>query len=205
MEKRQLPQAPEAKPMPLTAQDKEKLAALTGLDSVSEHMSVEKFLHYVAESVAGRPADWKDIFGEKLEELQPVIDACTLFISKLVGNDIKGDGISKEIARLGVPTEHQGTLREVVIVHYLSIQKALTLQASTISKAYLKDFDWQVKLVMASDKISYSREPILRLTLTLVKDDQTTKDVVLELSKDEVGNFISSLNAANKVVKELKV
>jgi len=201
MEKKQ---PPEAKGLVLSARDKEKLEPLADLDKVAEHISVDEFLHAIAEGITGRPKKWADIFGEQLGEVQPVIDACTLFFTRLVGNDIKGDAITKEITVSGIPAQHQALTREIVIVHYLPIQKALILQSSTISKAFLKDFDWQVQLIMASDKISNSREPLLRLTLTLVKDDQTTKEVLLELSKTELAELIAALTAANKVVKEHK-
>ena len=52
---------------------------------------------------------------------------------------------------------------------------------------------------MASDKISNSRTPVLRLNLSLANDDGTSKEVFLELNKEELGKVIASLNAANQV------
>ncbi len=59
------------------------------------------------------------------------------------------------------------------------------------------DFDPQLSL--ASDKIATSSEPVLRLNLTLENDDQTTKDVVVELSRSELDKLIASLQHANQV------
>ena len=51
---------------------------------------------------------------------------------------------------------------------------------------------------MATDKLANMREPVLSLDLDIL-EKQRRKEVSVELSKDELKELISSLEAANKV------
>lgn len=72
-----------------------------------------------------------------------------------------------------------------------------------ISCAQLQDFDWQLKLALSSDKIATLQMPLLNLHLD-VKEDGKVKPYTVEMSKEELQSLISSLEAANKVVLQLK-
>ena len=64
----------------------------------------------VAEGITGRAPDWKILFAEELEEIQPIIDAYTLFFTKIVGNEIKGDGVSHQLQHSeNNTTQHNAT------------------------------------------------------------------------------------------------
>jgi hypothetical protein len=54
------------------------------------------------------------------------------------------------------------------------------------------------QLVMATDKLANMREPVLSLDLD-IKEKTGMKQVSVELSKDELKELITSLEAANKV------
>ena len=51
---------------------------------------------------------------------------------------------------------------------------------------------------MASDKLANIREPVVSLDLD-IEEKQEKKQVSVELSKDELKEMISSLEAANRV------
>ena len=51
---------------------------------------------------------------------------------------------------------------------------------------------------MATDKLANMREPVLSLDLD-IKEKPGMKQVSVELSKDELKDLITSLDAANKV------
>lgn len=83
------------------------------------------------------------------------------------------------------------------------IKKALLEEIVDISSAQLQDFDWQLKLALSSDKIATLQMPLLNLHLD-VKENGEVKPYSVEMSKEELQNLINSLEAANKVVLQLK-
>ncbi|XP_038947639.1 COMM domain-containing protein 8 isoform X1 [Rattus norvegicus] len=83
------------------------------------------------------------------------------------------------------------------------IKQALLGEIVDISCAQLQDFDWQLKLALSSDKIATLQMPLLNLHLD-VKEDGEVKPYSVEMSKEELQSLISSLEAANKVVLQLK-
>lgn len=83
------------------------------------------------------------------------------------------------------------------------IKQALLKEIVDISSAQLQDFDWQLKLALSSDKIATLQMPLLNLHLD-IKENGEVKPYSVEMSKEELQNLISSLEAANKVVLQLK-
>ncbi|XP_069579579.1 COMM domain-containing protein 8 [Brachyistius frenatus] len=81
----------------------------------------------------------------------------------------------------------------------------LSLLDSTysMSSATLQDFEWQLKLALSSDKISSLHTPLLSLSLD-VRENGALQPVTMEMSRDELSTLITSLEAANKVVLQLK-
>ncbi|KAI6657470.1 COMM domain-containing protein 8 [Oopsacas minuta] len=61
----------------------------------------------------------------------------------------------------------------------------------------LKDIDWSVNVVMASDTMGSLRQPLLNLTLHMEGDEGRNTEQ-LELSHDELKMLITSMDAAYK-------
>ncbi|XP_040852774.1 COMM domain-containing protein 8-like, partial [Ochotona curzoniae] len=59
------------------------------------------------------------------------------------------------------------------------------------------------QLALSSDKIATLQMPLLNLHLD-VKENGEVKPYTIEMSKEELQNLITSLEAANKVVLQLK-
>ncbi|XP_057312091.1 COMM domain-containing protein 8-like [Hydractinia symbiolongicarpus] len=82
-------------------------------------------------------------------------------------------------------------------------QRALVEETAKISHSTLKDVNWQVKLVMSSDKLSTIKEPLVNVEFDLQTEDGNKK-TTLEMNKAEFKDFIESLEAANKTVLQLR-
>ncbi|CAB1331041.1 unnamed protein product [Coregonus sp. 'balchen'] len=82
------------------------------------------------------------------------------------------------------------------------IRQALVERTNNVSNSTLQDFDWQIKLALSSDKIS-SLQTLLNLSLD-VKENGALKPLSVEMNREELQTLISSLEAANKVVLQLK-
>lgn len=83
------------------------------------------------------------------------------------------------------------------------IRNALVETVNAISSAQLQDFDWQLKLALSSDKISMLQMPLLNLDLD-VRENGEIKPISIEMNKEELQNLINALEAANKIVLQLK-
>ena len=68
------------------------------------------------------------------------------------------------------------------------------------SYATLKDFDWSMRLVLSSSKLSGLRQPLVLLKLEKVMPDGTLQEKLVEMDTDELDRLLVSLKAAQKAV-----
>ena len=81
---------------------------------------------------------------------------------------------------------------------------ALERHAVEISNAHLTDFDWSLRLVLASDKLSHVRKPIVLLKLFLSNaDGSTRRDLIFELDKPELDKLLGDCSEINTVLQSL--
>ena len=66
------------------------------------------------------------------------------------------------------------------------------------SYATLKDFDWSLRLVLSSSKLSGLRQPLLLLKLDKVLPDGRIEERLIELNEVELDMLLDSLCAAQK-------
>nr|XP_058952180.1 COMM domain-containing protein 8-like [Pocillopora verrucosa] len=111
--------------------------------------------------------------------------------------------ISKELDRFSLTSEVKQAILDCVWPRQEEVRQMLVLNAASISNSYLKDFDWKVKMTMSSDKLASVKEPTVTLDFD-VNESGKDRNVSVELSKEELDNLISSLDAANKVVMQLR-
>lgn len=68
------------------------------------------------------------------------------------------------------------------------------------SYSHLKDFDWSLRLVLSSDKLSGLRRPLLMLKLDVVGADGVKQEKLLELSEAELDVLLAKLKKAQSLV-----
>lgn len=68
------------------------------------------------------------------------------------------------------------------------------------SYGYLKDFDWSVRLVLSSSKLSALRKPLLLLKLDTVRPDGSKEEKLLELSESELDTLLDKLKTVQSLV-----
>ncbi|KAG8591803.1 hypothetical protein GDO81_000311 [Engystomops pustulosus] len=162
-----------------------------------------QFLHKVIDGVCGRALPRFQDYGSvwNLKEWLEVLEATTAFIKTAVGKDKSSEEMSNELSELN--PEYQETIMKCIKSRKPEIKEALVEKACAMSSAYLQDFDWQLKLAMSSDKLSTLQMPLVNLDLDIVENGAIAP-VSIEMNKDELQNLINSLEAANKVVLQLK-
>ncbi len=75
--------------------------------------------------------------------------------------------------------------------------------AARLSNEHLSDFDWQVKVVVASNTASGLRQPLLQLALYLTDADGHTRELLLELNKAELDMMISTLSKLREAMQRI--
>ncbi|XP_035272967.1 COMM domain-containing protein 8 [Anguilla rostrata] len=162
-----------------------------------------KFLHRVVDGVCGRDPPRFGDYGNvwSLTEWMEILDGLSSFFRFAVGKKCSDEEVQESLADLG------GGHREAVLACLKGrgeeLRQALVERTNAVSSAQLQDFDWQIKLALSSDKISSLQMALLSLSLD-VKQGGVLKPVALELNREELQTLINSLEAANKVVLQLK-
>ncbi|XP_015112024.1 COMM domain-containing protein 8 [Diachasma alloeum] len=76
------------------------------------------------------------------------------------------------------------------------LAKALAFNHSQKQTATMMDFDWRLKMVMGSSKVSSLKEPLLQLDLR-VKEKGEEEILGIEMNREELDSFIKTLEAAS--------
>ena len=75
--------------------------------------------------------------------------------------------------------------------------------ATRLSQEHLSDFDWKIKVVVASNKSAGIRNPLLQLALYLTDVDGGTREMLLELNKPELELFLSTLSKIREAMQRI--
>lgn len=75
--------------------------------------------------------------------------------------------------------------------------------AARLSQEHLSDFDWKIKVVVASSTSSGIRQAMLQLALYLTDVDGRTREVVLELTKPELDLMLSTFSKIREAMQRI--
>ncbi|KAL2780231.1 COMM domain-containing protein 8 isoform 2 [Daubentonia madagascariensis] len=160
-----------------------------------------QLLHKIIDGICGRTyplyQDYHSVWESK--EWMHVLEDITKFFKAVVGENLSDEEIFQQLNQLN--SFHQELIMKCLKSRKDEIKQALLGEIVDISSAQLQDFDWQ--LALSSDKIATLQMPLLNLHLD-VKENGEVKPYSVEMSKEELQNLINSLEAANKVVLQLK-
>ncbi|XP_033890665.1 COMM domain-containing protein 8-like isoform X1 [Acipenser ruthenus] len=162
-----------------------------------------KLLHRLIDGVCGRDLPRFQDYGSfwSLTEWMEMIDTLTCVFKTAVGKQLSSEEVIQSLT--GLSSSYQDVVLKCLKGRKEEIRQALVEKTNTVSSAQLQDFDWQLKLALSSDKISSLQTPLLNLDLD-VKENGTLKPVSIEMNREELHSLINTLEAANKVVLQLK-
>uniref|UniRef100_F7CPF7 COMM domain containing 8 n=1 Tax=Equus caballus TaxID=9796 RepID=F7CPF7_HORSE len=173
-----------------------------------------KLLHKIIDGICGRTypvyQDYQSVW--ESAEWMHVLEDITKFFKAVVGKNLSDEEVFQQLSQLN--SFHQEAIMKCLKSRKDEIKQALLEEIVDISSAQLQDFDWQLKdtlfrqkvereLALSSDKIATLQMPLLNLHLD-VKENGEVKPYSVEMNKEELQNLINSLEAANKVVMQLK-
>uniref|UniRef100_A0A4W5PN25 COMM domain containing 8 n=1 Tax=Hucho hucho TaxID=62062 RepID=A0A4W5PN25_9TELE len=162
-----------------------------------------KLLHRVVDGVCGRESPRMADYGDTWTHVEwmVLLNSLSSLFRLAVGKNTPDKEVLASLADVG------GGYGEVVLTVLRArreeIRQALVERTNNVSNSTLQDFDWQIKLALSSDKISSLQTPLLNLSLDM-KENGALKPVSVEMNREELQTLISSMEAANKVVLQLK-
>ncbi|XP_051472720.1 COMM domain-containing protein 8 isoform X2 [Apus apus] len=162
-----------------------------------------EFLHKIIDGICGRAYPRYQDYGSiwSLSEWMEVLEEARTYFKTAVGKNIPDEEAAQQINELN--SNYQEVITKCLKGRKEEIRHALVERVNAISSAQLQDFDWQLKLALSSDKISMLQMPLLNLDLD-VRENGEIKPISIEMNKEELQNLISTLEAADKVVLQLK-
>ncbi|XP_078534356.1 COMM domain-containing protein 8 [Lissotriton helveticus] len=179
---------------------------IAGMLQLLEKLPVSQspqFFHKIIDGICGRAHPRFQDYGTvwTMAEWLGVLEETSRFLESAVGKNISEEEIIQQLEK--VNKKHQDTIIRCIKGRKEEIRQALVERITAMSSAQLQDFDWQLKLALSSDKISTLQMPLVNLDLD-VRENNEVKSVSIEMNKEELQSLISSLEAANKVVLQLK-
>ncbi|KAI4892084.1 hypothetical protein NFI96_022382 [Prochilodus magdalenae] len=162
-----------------------------------------KLLHRFVDGLCGRSYPKRVEYSEvwSLTEWGELTNALTKLFRVAVGRACSDREIQELVGDLD--SAHANGILQCVHARREEVRQALVDQTNEISSTQLQDFNWQIKLALSSDKLSSLNTPLLNLSLDL-KENGIQRAVNVEMNKEELHTLISALEAANKVVLQLK-
>ncbi|KAI5188246.1 Comm Domain-Containing Protein 8 [Manis pentadactyla] len=162
-----------------------------------------QLLHKIIDGLCGQAyplyQDYHSVWDSA--EWNHVLEDIAKFFKAVVGKNLSDEEVFQQLNQLN--SLHQEAVMKCLKSRKDEIKKTLLEEIVDISSAQLQDFDWQLKLALSSDKIATLQMPLLNLHLD-VKENGEVKTYSVEMNKEELQNLINSLEAANKVVRQLK-
>jgi Ni,Fe-hydrogenase I large subunit len=137
-------------------------------------------------------------------ELDAIVESYSIFLKQTVNLALTKEQIAADLNQANVASGHLDTVLSVIKARSSEIKKSLTNEVSKIGKAILTDFDWKLHLSLSSDSISSYRQPLLLVNFTITSADTKKKEILLELTKNDLNALIATLEEANEEVKLLK-
>ncbi|GAM21102.1 hypothetical protein SAMD00019534_042770 [Acytostelium subglobosum LB1] len=134
-----------------------------------------------------------------------IIDVLQLFVSKVVGRDLKREHIIEDLKTARVQEAHANIVADCIQARYQDIKRELTEQLTSISSSSLTDFDWKMNLILSSDKINSVQESVLMLNLSVDHHTDKKEQLLVELTKKDLDQLLSTFDQINSVVQSLKV
>uniref|UniRef100_A0AAQ4R000 COMM domain containing 8 n=1 Tax=Gasterosteus aculeatus aculeatus TaxID=481459 RepID=A0AAQ4R000_GASAC len=162
-----------------------------------------KLCHRVVDGLCGREPPHRGDYSASWssDEWRELLDSLAALFRRAVGADSSDEEVVAGLSHAG--SSHAQSVLTVLTARRQEIRDALLGRSNSISSALLQDFDWQLKLAVSSDKSSSLHTPLLSLSLD-VRDNTALQSVTMEMNREELNTLVSSLEAANKVVMQLK-
>lgn len=163
-----------------------------------------KLVHGVLDGICERKqpvffADYSEVLS--LEEWWQVKVETRTFCLRHFRNKMSRDQTVEYLSNLS--TAHQEAILEALSVRSDDVHQALLCATNSVSETILQDFDWKIKLAVASDKVAMIHQPLLMLHLNINRSG-SSQLASIEMNPEELSKLLAALEGANRALMLLK-
>eukprot|EP01126_Amoeba_proteus_P013293 TRINITY_DN1561_c0_g2_i2.p1 TRINITY_DN1561_c0_g2~~TRINITY_DN1561_c0_g2_i2.p1 ORF type:complete len:202 (+),score=39.83 TRINITY_DN1561_c0_g2_i2:177-782(+) len=169
-----------------------------------EEIGIERFVHDTINDLIHGEYDVTPYTTFKPEDLQTLFEAFKIFTTNFVNFNLSKEQLLADLTTLGCGEEDRRFVASAIFSRKEEIRQKFANNSIKFNKNYLMDFDWKIHVTFASDSVTQCREPLLLVTLKLANFDGDQKNLVVELTRDELDKLIETLEHVNEEVVKLK-
>jgi hypothetical protein len=153
--------------------------------------------------MSGREIDFVTLYARVISQTTTNIHTLVSETKKCVVENVGKENIAENIQG-DLPKKLRETVAKAIEAREDEIRKSVVRQTTNLfSGTHLSDFDWSVRLALASENLSNSKEPLMILTLYLEEVDGTKSEHVLEFTKDQFNAFLGEMGKIQKTAQKL--
>ena len=150
------------------------------------------------------------------EDIRRLKNGYKLFAMRALGRNLAPDDIEADLRAAGVSEE---VARETVaVLESRSKEVRSALAERSMCMPYLKDFDWRVSLIVASDKFANMATPVATFSLNVAEpvsdlelaedpeaEEKAMSNVVVEMTRPELTRFVQQLEQMAATMRDVSI
>ena len=135
--------------------------------------------------------------------LNDILDAVECVICNAIHRGLSTEQLKEEIKDMN-PT----VAKEFINIYQMrkhEIALSRSESVAKISEAFLKDFDWSLRVVMGSSDLSTTRKAILLLTLSLENPNGEVVNKTYEMDLDSLNDLLKKFDRVANATQKLRI
>ena len=135
--------------------------------------------------------------------LNDILDAVECVICNAIHRGLSTEQLKEEIKDMN-PT----VAKEFINIYQMrkhEIALSRSESVAKISEAFLKDFDWSLRVVMGSSDLSTTRKAILLLTLSLENPNGDVVNKTYEMDLDSLNDLLKKFDRVANATQKLRI
>lgn len=171
---------------------------------VADAPSASKLTHAVVDDLCGRAVNYGAVCTAGASGVLDAVARMKEVAISCVATVQTPAAIAERVAAAAPPAPLAAAVAEAIAVRAVELRRALANKATEISAGHLSDFDWSLRLVLSTDKLSDARHPVLLLTLSITQADGTRRDEVVELGADSLDSLLSDFSNVAATMRRVR-
>lgn len=198
----------------MTVSSKSEIRPMNGLnylaeidkDSEQQLSVVEQFIHHVIDDLCGRTPDYGKLSASLLKAPKVNVHALAKEIKAFVATSVSKESseVTRSLAQYSYLSKDLcGILSSAIESRAGEVCVALGESTTAMSEAQLTDFDWSLRMIISSDRLSKMRQPVLLLTTYINNADGEPKQIVMELTKEKLRQVLIEFSSISEALQSL--
>ena len=135
--------------------------------------------------------------------LNDILDAVECIICNAIRRGLSTEQLKEEIKDMNPKVAKEFINIYQMRKHEIALSRSESV--AKISEAFLKDFDWSLRVVMGSSDLSTTRKAILLLTLSLENPNGDVVNKTYEMDLDSLNDLLKKFDRVANATQKLRI